>query len=190
MARKANPIAAPATTIQPRAECDERAVRPVVDSRPWPASIARTTAYAPRVIKKTNRASGSLNRTIKAATGVSMTTAPAIRPAASPSQRRTVAQVNATVPTPSSACGSSIENEETEQPRGQHHQPQRTGGLVDGDRVAWFERAEDPGRHRLRPGLDRRGVEGVGVTGVRQVAQIQHRGRDQQHAQTDDRPAA
>jgi len=49
-----------------------------------------------------------LNRNISAATGVSARTAPAIRPAAGPLLRRTVAYSSATAPTPINACGSSI----------------------------------------------------------------------------------
>ncbi len=51
-----------------------------------------------------------LNRNISAATGVSANTAPAIRPAAGPLQRRTAAYNSATAPTPINACGSSIVN--------------------------------------------------------------------------------
>ncbi len=53
-----------------------------------------------------------LKRNINAATGVSASSAPATRPAAWPDQRRTEAYSSATVPTPISACGSSIANEE------------------------------------------------------------------------------
>ena len=78
----------------------------------WPASMARTTPYAAAVIKNTSSASGLLKRNIKAATGVRASSAPAIRPAAGPDQRLTVAYSRATDPTPIRACGSSIEKEE------------------------------------------------------------------------------
>ena len=51
-----------------------------------------------------------MNRNISAATGVSASTAPAIRPAAGPLVRRTVAYSSATAATPISASGSSIVN--------------------------------------------------------------------------------
>ena len=46
-----------------------------------------------------------LKRNISTATGVSANTAPAIRPAAGPYQRRTVAKSRPTVATPINACG-------------------------------------------------------------------------------------
>ncbi len=75
-----------------------------------PLSIARTIAYAAAVISRTRRASGLLNLNIRAATGVSASTSPAISPAACPNQRRTAAYSSTTEPTPSSACGTSIDH--------------------------------------------------------------------------------
>ena len=70
-----------------------------------PDSIARVVAQAPATISSTSSASGLLKRNISTATGVSADTAPAIRPAAGPYQRRTVAKSRPTVATPISACG-------------------------------------------------------------------------------------
>ena len=53
-----------------------------------------------------------LNLNISAATGVNVTSAPAMRPAAGPNQRLTLAYTSATVATPISASGTSIEAEE------------------------------------------------------------------------------
>jgi hypothetical protein len=55
-----------------------------------PVSIAREVAHAPAIISSTSSASGLLKRNISTATGVSASTAPAIRPAAGPNQRFTV----------------------------------------------------------------------------------------------------
>ena len=70
-------------------------------------SQARSTQYAAATSSSTSKASGLLNRNIKAATGVSANTAPASNAAPSPLTRRTAAYNNATAPTPSSACGTS-----------------------------------------------------------------------------------
>ncbi len=51
-----------------------------------------------------------LNRNINDATGVRASTAPAIRPAAGPLHRRTVAYSSPTEATPINACGSSMVN--------------------------------------------------------------------------------
>ena len=90
--RNAKPMAQPANAIQ----------------RVLAVSVARTMQYAAATSSSTSNASGLLNRNISAATGVSASTAPAIRPAAGPLVRRTVAYSSATAPTPISACGSSI----------------------------------------------------------------------------------
>ena len=66
--------------------------------------------YAAATSSSTSNASGLLNRNINAATGVSASAAPAIRPAAGPLVRRTAAYSSATAPTPINACGSSIVN--------------------------------------------------------------------------------
>ncbi len=71
-------------------------------------SSARTVAYAPATSRSTNSASGLLNRNISVATGVTASTTPAIRPAAGPYQRFTVAWSTPTAATPHSACGTSI----------------------------------------------------------------------------------
>src|SRR6478735_10047505 len=80
--------------------------------RPTGVSIARMTKYPATVNSRTSSASGLLNRNISAATGVSASRAPATRPAAGPDQRLTAAYRVATVPTPISACGASMANEE------------------------------------------------------------------------------
>ena len=60
------------------------------------------------VISSASSASGLLKRNISAATGVSASTAPAIRPAAGLNRRRTAAYSTATVPTPISTSGTRI----------------------------------------------------------------------------------
>ena len=62
-------------------------------------------AYIAAVSRSTSSASGLLKRNISAATGVSITTAPAMVPATGPHHRRTATNTSATVATPSSACG-------------------------------------------------------------------------------------
>ena len=94
MARNAKPSSTPQSTSQ----------------RVRPFSIARTSAYAAAVISSTSKASGLLNRNIRAATGVSASTSPAISPASGPNHRRTAAYSSATEATPSSACGTSIDH--------------------------------------------------------------------------------
>src|SRR5260370_21668620 len=61
-------------------------------------------------MSSTSSASVLLNLNIRAATGVSASTSPAIKPAAGPNQRRTAAQSSATEATPSRACGTSIDH--------------------------------------------------------------------------------
>src|SRR3982751_385101 len=56
-------------------------------------------------------ASGLLNRNISAATGVSASTAPAIRPAAGLNRRRTPAYTTATAATPMMTSGTRIAHE-------------------------------------------------------------------------------
>ncbi len=70
-----------------------------------PLSMALTVAYAAPTSSSVSSASGLLNRNIRAATGVTASTAPASRPAAPPNHRRTVAYSSPTAATPSSACG-------------------------------------------------------------------------------------
>ena len=79
-----------------------------INHRVDPLSVARRVAYMAAVRSKTRSASGLLNRNISAATGVSMTTAPARRPAAGPNHLRTPTKTMATEATPSSACGTSM----------------------------------------------------------------------------------
>ncbi len=93
--RNAKPTAQPANAIQ----------------RVLAVSVARTMQYAATMSSSTINASGLLNRNIKAATGVSASTAPAIRPATGPLHRRTVEYSSATEPTPINACGTSMVNE-------------------------------------------------------------------------------
>ena len=54
-------------------------------------SIDFIVAQAPSAMRKVSSASGLLNRNISTATGVSAMTAPAMRPAAAPKLRLTVA---------------------------------------------------------------------------------------------------
>ena len=96
LARNANPMNTPASS-----------------SHRVPArSIARTVAYAAATISSTSSASGLLNRNISAATGVSASTAPAIRAGTQPATRRTAAWSRATAPTPIRACGTSMLQDE------------------------------------------------------------------------------
>src|ERR1700727_1008587 len=95
LVRKAKPSSSPAKTSHR------------VRSR----SSARWTAYPAAVISSTRSASGLLNRKMRAAAGVSARTAPAMRPADGPNQRRTAAYSNATDATPSTACGASSDHE-------------------------------------------------------------------------------
>ncbi|RAO50565.1 hypothetical protein PSN01_04503 [Micromonospora saelicesensis] len=90
--RKPKPTSTPTSTIH----------------RVLAVSSARTVAYAPATSSRTSSASGLLNRNISVATGVTARTAPAIRPAAGPYQRFTVAWSTPTEATPQSACGTSI----------------------------------------------------------------------------------
>ena len=62
--------------------------------------------------------------------------------------------------------------------------PQRRRRLVDRDRTGRVERAEEPRLPALRPGLDRRGVEAVGVAGGAKIPHVEH-GRG--HQQREDR---
>ncbi len=91
--RKPKPTSTPVSTIH----------------RVLAVSTARTVAYAAATSRNTSSASGLLNRNISVATGVSASTAPASRPAAGPYQRRTVAYSTPTEATPSSACGTRID---------------------------------------------------------------------------------
>ena len=75
-----------------------------------PFSIARISVYAAAVISRTSSESGLLNRKISTATGVRASTSPAISPAGGPNQRLTAANSSRTEPTPSSACGTSIDH--------------------------------------------------------------------------------
>src|SRR5690349_3282713 len=72
--------------------------------------MARTVQYAATTSSRTSSASGLLYRNITVATGVSASTAPAIRPAPGPLLRLTVKYSTATAATPISACGSSMVN--------------------------------------------------------------------------------
>ena len=67
--------------------------------------------YAASVMRSTSSASGLLNLNISAATGVVAITAPAIRPAAADSLRRTAAYTTPTVATPISAWGTRMLHE-------------------------------------------------------------------------------
>ena len=87
--RNPKPMSAPVATIHLRR----------------PSSIARNVVYAASVMRSTSSASGLLNLNMSAATGVVAITAPAIRPAAAESLRRTAAYTTATVATPISAWG-------------------------------------------------------------------------------------
>jgi hypothetical protein len=69
---------------------------------------ARTVQYAAAVINSTITASGLLNRNIKAATGVSASTAPASNPVRGPPMRATAAYTKATAATAISASGISM----------------------------------------------------------------------------------
>ena len=78
----------------------------------------------------TSRASGLLNRNISVATGVSATTAPAIRPAPGVNHRRTAAYTRATVATPISASGTSMLQLFTPKTRAESSIGQRKAGAL------------------------------------------------------------
>lgn len=62
---------------------------------------------------------------------------------------------------------------ETEDSSRQHHHPQRGRWLVDGDRIAAVQRAEQPCLPVLRAGFDCGSIELVRVSGVGQLPQIE-----------------
>ena len=68
---------------------------------------------------------------------------------------------------------------QSEDPHRQRRNPQRRRRFVDRDRVRHIRRPEEPCLPRLRPGLDRRGVERVGPTVRREVPEVDDRRRDQ-----------
>src|SRR6266511_712130 len=69
---------------------------------------------------------------------------------------------------------------EPEQPHRQPNDPQRGGSLVDGDRVAGVERAEEPRLPARRSGLGRGRVVPVGPPGGAQPPQIEQCGTEQE----------
>ncbi len=163
--RNAKPMAQPANAIQ----------------RVLAVSVARTMQYAAATSSRTSNASGLLNRNISAATGVSASTAPAIRPAAgsagAPHGR--IQQCDGG-DAHQRLRQQHRERVEAEQPAGQAHHPQRRGWLVDRDRVAGVQRSEQPRLPVLRAGLRRGRVVVVGPAGGTEPPQIQHGGRGEQ----------
>src|SRR5439155_3173885 len=93
-------------------------------------STARTVAYAAATSSSVSSASGLLYRNISAAAGVTASAAPANSPAPGPAQRRTAPYSRPTAATPSSACGTSIDQLENPNTRPDsaitHNEP---GGL-------------------------------------------------------------
>src|SRR3954469_2339374 len=77
-----------------------------------PVSIARTTSQAEATISRTSSASGMSTRAIATVIGEIASAAAAASPATGPNTRRTVAYSSATAAIVSSACGSSMENDE------------------------------------------------------------------------------
>ncbi len=173
--RNAKPMTQPANAIQ----------------RVLAVSVARTMQYAAATSSRTSSASGLLNRNISAATGVSASAAPAIRPAAGPLVRRTVAYSSATARDAHQRLRQQHrERAEPEQPAGQAHHPHRCGRLVDRDRVARVQRAEQPRLPVLRACLRRGRVVVVGPAGRAEPPQVQHGGRGQQRQHARGAPSA
>ncbi|SLC69461.1 Uncharacterised protein [Mycobacteroides abscessus subsp. massiliense] len=73
--------------------------------RVLPSASARVKAHTAAMSRNTSSASGLLKRNIKVATGVSASTAPAMRAAPDPKCFRTVTYSSATEATPSSTWG-------------------------------------------------------------------------------------
>ena len=131
-ARKANPISVPTPTIQ----------------RVEPPSSARTRQYADATSRQTSSASGLLKRNIKAATGVTASTAPARSPAPEPNHRFTDAVSRPTASTPSRTCGTSmlaLENPKTLPDRAITHSD--AGGL---STVMKFDESSEPKKNAFQ----------------------------------------
>ena len=80
------------------------------------------------------------------------------------------------------------EAREAEDAPRQLHQPERGRRLVDGDEVRRVERAEEKGLPALRAGLDRRGVELVGVPAAREAPEVEECGQREERAERDAAP--
>ena len=168
LVRKAKPSSSPAKTSHR------------VRSR----SIARCTAYPAAVISSTRSASGLLNRKMRAAAGVSASTAPAMSPAAGPNQRRTAAYSSSTDATPSTACGASSDHELNPNIFADSSSTHSEAGVL--STVMKLDESNEPkknGLPRLRPRLHRGGVEVVGVAVPAEVPQVQQRGEGEQAEQ-------
>jgi hypothetical protein len=83
-----------------------------------------------------------LNRNISTATGVSADTAPAMRPAAGPNHRLTVANSNQTVATPMSASGTRMLHELTPKIRADRSMIQSAPGVL--STVIEFAASDEP----------------------------------------------
>jgi hypothetical protein len=114
LVRKPRPTSAPTSVIH----------------RVLAVSTARTVPYAAATSRSTSRASGLLNRNIRVATGVTASTAPAISPATGPYQRRTAAYRTPTEATPSSACGTRIDQLLSPKIRTERAINQRAAGVL------------------------------------------------------------
>src|SRR3954469_17440501 len=95
-----------------------------------PVSIARTTSQAEATISTTSSASGMSTRAIATVIGEIASAAAAASPATGPNTRRTVAYSSATAAIVSSACGSSMLNDENSKARADRPMSQsESGGL-------------------------------------------------------------
>jgi len=124
--RNPNPTSAPASASQ-RADA---------------TSSARVVAYAPATSSSTSSASGLSKRNISTATGVSANAAPATSPAAGPAQRFTVRYSNQTAATPSSACGTRIDQALTPKTRADRSITHSEAGVL--STVMKFDASELP----------------------------------------------
>ena len=136
-----------------------------------------SVAYAAATSSSVSSASGLLKRNISAATGVSASTAPAIRPAAAPNQRRTVAYSSAD----RRDALERLRHEDAprvdaEDPGRDLHDPQRRRRLVDGDEVRRVGRAEEERLPALRRRPGRRPSRTSSPSPTRRGPQVEHRG--------------
>ncbi len=132
LARKEKPIAVPARSSHR------------VDAE----SIARVTQYAAVTMSSVIKASGLLKRNIKTATGVTASSAPAIRPAQAPNHRLTAAYSSHTDSTPSRACGASIDHELNPKIRPDSSMTQSDAGGL--STVMKFDESNDPNRNAFQ----------------------------------------
>ena len=151
--------------------------------------MERIVAQAARVMSRASSASGLLKRNMSTATGVSARMPPAMQAGC-----RAELALHGRVEDPDRRDAhehlgqQDAERGQAEHPHRQRHDPQRGRRLVDGDRVGGVGAAEEERLPRVRPGLHRRGVEGVGPAVGGEVPQVERRRREQQPEQGGARP--